>query len=121
MNEWPNPLNGKNPVCDWLNRLRQRCMQGEIVQIVGGAIEEKGDKGRIASTSTAVGGGANGHFRGEYIKTETYLIDDEVVRMSGVNMGCYTCVRNNPPATIPPWVGGGYWVRKSGGALGRWL
>jgi hypothetical protein len=68
------------------------------------------------------GGSSVGHIRGEYISTGDYLTDDEVVVASGANAGAYGCVKDNPGSANPPWVGGGWWIKLSGGStLGQWM
>jgi len=65
-------------------------------------------------------GAAGTRFRGEYINTGDYAIEDIVLVMSSATRGTYICVRANPGPANPPWVGGGYWVQLPQGG-NTWL
>jgi len=60
-------------------------------------------------------------FRGEYINSGDYLIQDVVLVISGVTKGTYVCVRDNPGPANPPWVGNGYWIKFPGDASNQWM
>lgn len=114
---------GNGPDSDFINRVLERLKELQLYSTDTVKVEQTTRGTRFHAAAAGKGGSnANGHVRGEYISTEDYLTDDLVSVASGANAGLYACVSDHPPAAVPPWVGGGYWIKLAGyNSLGQWM